>query len=65
MYVAGVIMVHLGIDLLIGTLFKSGRNLNNLEYVCMCLVGLVVSIFGFVEGRHINIHTYIHSYIST
>ena len=58
MYVAGVIMVHLGIDLLIGTLLKSGRNLNNLEYVCMLLVGLVVSTFGFVEGTY-----YIHTYI--
>lgn len=43
-------MIHLGIDLLVGTLLKSGKNLNNLEYVCMLLVGLVVSIFGFVQG---------------
>jgi len=48
--IAGVIMIHLGIDLLLGTLIKGSKQLNNLEYLCMLLVGLVVSLFGFVQG---------------
>jgi len=44
-------MIHLGIDLLLGTLLKTSKQLNNLEYVCMLLVGLVVSLFGFVQGE--------------
>ena len=50
-FVAGVIMLHLGVDLILGSLVTSRKVLDSLEYLCVIFVAAVVSTMGFVEGR--------------
>jgi len=48
--VASLVMLHLGVDLLKSSLFKSSKSLDTYEYTGMVILGVIVSIFGFVVG---------------
>ena len=48
---AGVIMLHLGFDLVNDSLIASRRALDSLEYSSILFVGSVVTVFGFVPGN--------------
>lgn len=50
--IAGVIMFHLGYDLVNDAVWLSRPALDSLEYMSVLFVGLVVMIFGFVTGGH-------------
>lgn len=43
-------MLHLAFDLLNDSALASRRALDSLEYTSVILVGLIVTIFGFVPG---------------
>eukprot|EP01038_Epipyxis_sp_PR26KG_P004185 gene4185-5956_t len=53
--IAGIIILHLAIDLIIGALYNSSKTLDGLEYLCMLIVGTIVSILGFVQGMSVGI----------
>lgn len=44
-------MLHLAFDLLNDSAVASRRALDSLEYTSVILVGLIVTIFGFVPGN--------------
>ena len=48
--IAGVIMLHLGFDLIIGSLLTSRSILDNTEYISVVIIAAVVSFLGFVPG---------------
>jgi uncharacterized membrane protein (GlpM family) len=48
---AGVIMLHLGFDLVNDSVVASRRALDALEYSSIIIVGSIVTIFGFVPGE--------------
>ena len=48
--IAGVIMLHLGVDLIVGALLSSRKALDNLEYSSVLFIATVVSFLGFVPG---------------
>jgi SulP family sulfate permease len=48
--IAGVIMFHLGYDLVNDAVIASRPALDSLEYMSVLFVGVVVMIFGFVTG---------------
>ena len=50
-YIAGVIMAHLGIDLLHNALISTRSTLDILEYSAVVIVCIVVTLFGFVAGK--------------
>lgn len=55
---AGVIMMHLGVDLLLSAFVTSRKTLDSLEYSSMLLVCLVVSFQGFVSGSVLCMRSY-------
>ena len=48
--IAGVIMLHLGVDLVVGALISSRKALDSLEYTSVLFIATVVSLLGFVPG---------------
>ena len=48
--IAGVIMLHLGVDLVVGALISSRKALDSLEYASVLFIATVVSLLGFVPG---------------
>jgi hypothetical protein len=44
-------MLHLGVDLILGSLVNSRQVLDPMEYASVVSVTLVVSFMGFVEGN--------------
>lgn len=48
--IAGVIMLHLGVDLIMGALISSRKALDSLEYASVLFIATVVSLLGFVPG---------------
>ena len=48
--IAGVIMLHLGVDLIVGALLSSRKALDSLEYSSVLFIATVVSFLGFVPG---------------
>ena len=48
--IAGVIMLHLGVDLVVGALISSRKALDSLEYSSVLFIATVVSFQGFVPG---------------
>lgn len=48
--IAGVIMLHLGVDLVLGSLVTSRSILDSLEYTSVLVIAAVVSFMGFVPG---------------
>ena len=49
--IAGVIMFHLGYDLVYDAIIESRPALDSLEYMSVLFVGSVVMMFGFVTGN--------------
>jgi SulP family sulfate permease len=48
--IAGAIMLHLGVDLVVGGLVTSRKVLDSLEYSSVIFIATVVSFMGFVPG---------------
>jgi sulfate permease, SulP family len=48
--IAGVIMLHLVVDLVVGALISSRKALDSLEYTSVLFIAIVVSLLGFVPG---------------
>lgn len=48
--IAGVIMLHLGFDLISDAVVTSHASLDQLEYTSIIIVGSIVTVFGFVPG---------------
>jgi MFS superfamily sulfate permease-like transporter len=44
-------MLHLAFDLLNDSTIASRRALDSLEYTSVLLVGMIVTVFGFVPGQ--------------
>lgn len=53
--IASVIMIHLGVDILIGSVIENSRTLTGLEFFCLLLVCITVTLFGFVYGMSVEI----------
>lgn len=48
--IAGVIMLHLGFDLILDAVVSSRASLDKFEYISIIAVGSIVTVFGFVPG---------------
>jgi hypothetical protein len=52
--VGGVILLHLGFDLILGSFVSNSKSLDIIEYTCMMILTLSVAAYGFDVGKPLH-----------